>query len=263
MTRRILRWASLRHIGCYSAGVSLKSNGLVLLLLLLGAGHLGAQEVPAPRPREVAILKRYPALDFPTLAGSTSGTREFEGALGRSRNSGVPAVLLDEFIIMRAVKNADGEVIRAVLPALRNSLAAFDPSLTFFEDIQGKAQLVQDMENFLRRETVQPGALKALATSVKLKEKARILKRDLLEVDSFITLVALRQGLAKGAPIPESAWRAEAAAGSRLATTGADVFGNRFGPQVADRPPAIPLESYQQLRGAVPDSFWAPFTVPR
>jgi len=47
--------------------------------------------------------------------------------------------------------------------------------------------------------------------------------------------------------------------GSVLSQTGADIFGNSFGPFTVDTVPKVPDASFSVLSDAAPATFWAPY----
>jgi hypothetical protein len=51
--------------------------------------------------------------------------------------------------------------------------------------------------------------------------------------------------------------------GDGLTGAGLDPFGEAYGDQYVDEVPMVPVAAYEQLRSVVPDSFWAPYQVPR
>ena len=50
--------------------------------------------------------------------------------------------------------------------------------------------------------------------------------------------------------------------GTVLYATGADVFGNTYGPFTIDSIPHVPQSSYNALSDAAPFTFWSPYITP-
>lgn len=95
------------------------------------------------------------------------------------------------------------------------------------------------------------------------RSQALVVKQDLRMIDDSIGQYAFEHNKSSGATLGFSVLKPYIKANTPLYSTGADLFGNPFGPTfVVSTYPKPPLATYQALSDATDDSFWSPFGVP-
>ena len=99
-----------------------------------------------------------------------------------------------------------------------------------------------------------PGFLRARKRS----QATRILN-DLRLIDAAVDQYAIETNRATGAPVGVTDWTNYLKKGSILYNTGADIFGDIYGPQIVDSLPAVPPSAKQTLSDVVDASFWSPY----
>jgi prepilin-type N-terminal cleavage/methylation domain-containing protein len=99
-----------------------------------------------------------------------------------------------------------------------------------------------------------PGFLRARKRS----QAARILN-DLRFIDSAVDQYALETSRAGGAPVAISDWTSYLKKNTSLYLTGADIFGNAYGPQTVDSLPAVAPSARIALSDVADTSFWSPY----
>ncbi len=99
-----------------------------------------------------------------------------------------------------------------------------------------------------------PGFLRARKRS----QATRILN-DLRLIDAAVDQYAIETNRATGAPVGVTDWTNYLKKGSILYNTGADIFGDIYGPQIVDSLPAVPPSAKQTLSDVVGASFWSPY----
>lgn len=102
-------------------------------------------------------------------------------------------------------------------------------------------------------------ALPALLRARKRSQAVSILS-ELRLIDTAIDQYALEFSKKDTAPVPIGAWKLYMKPGSRLYTTGTDIFGQPFGDQTVGTLPAVPSVSWDTLSDIADSSFWAPYT---
>ena len=79
-------------------------------------------------------------------------------------------------------------------------------------------------------------------------------------IDGAIDQYALEFSKPEYSLVPYAAWKLYMKPGTRLYTTGRDIFGQDFGLQKVGQLPTVPSASWDTLTDIVDSSFWAPYT---
>lgn len=227
------------------------------------SGQRGKEEVSKEVAHSQMLEKRYAVSAFKVLMEMKVSQQLYQEAVNDAYASGVPSRLLSEFVALRALKNADAKTLELALPALKAEVGKYRPEASIFPDDASEKTAIETMEKVLLEEQKVPGSFAKRAKYAREMEIARSIRAQLSLVDSSIDQEAIMMNLKAGSPVPEARWRSYLKKESKLAMTGLDELGNAFGPQVVDTPPAVPKASYMRLKAVVPDSFWAPFGIPK
>lgn len=99
-----------------------------------------------------------------------------------------------------------------------------------------------------------PGFLRARKRS----QATRVLN-DLRLIDSAVDQYAIETSKPSGATVGTADWTAYVKRGSTLYNTGADLFGDGYGPQSVDSLPPVPANAKAVLSDVAPSSFWSPY----
>jgi prepilin-type N-terminal cleavage/methylation domain-containing protein len=99
-----------------------------------------------------------------------------------------------------------------------------------------------------------PGFMRARKRS----QAARILN-DLRFIDSAVDQYALETSKTTGASVAIPDWTNYLKHDTNLYLTGADMFGNTYGPQTVDSLPAVAASVRVALSDVVDSSFWSPY----
>ena len=99
-----------------------------------------------------------------------------------------------------------------------------------------------------------PGFLR----SRKRSQASKIIN-DLRMIDAAIDQYAIENGKKTGDAVGEDDWKRYVKKDSALYSSGADVFGNTYGPQVVDSLPKVPQLTYDALSDVTDAAFWSPF----
>jgi prepilin-type N-terminal cleavage/methylation domain-containing protein len=99
-----------------------------------------------------------------------------------------------------------------------------------------------------------PGFLRA-----RKRSQASKIINDLRLVDAAVDQYAIETGKVTGNDVYTVDWTAYVKKDTQLFLTGADIFGNGFGPQVVDTIPKVPQASYNVLSDVADPSFWSPY----
>jgi prepilin-type N-terminal cleavage/methylation domain-containing protein len=99
-----------------------------------------------------------------------------------------------------------------------------------------------------------PGFLRARKRS----QATRILE-DLRLIDAAVDQYAIETNKGSGATVGTADWTAYLKRGSTLYNTGADLFGDGYGPQSVDSLPPVPVNAKNVLSDVAPSSFWSPY----
>lgn len=99
-----------------------------------------------------------------------------------------------------------------------------------------------------------PGFMRARKRS----QATRILN-DLRFIDSAVDQYALETSKSSGAPVATTDWTNYLKRNSSLYLTGADIFGNLYGPQTVDSLPAVSPSVRVALSDVADTAFWSPY----
>jgi type II secretory pathway pseudopilin PulG len=92
----------------------------------------------------------------------------------------------------------------------------------------------------------------------KRSQAVRILE-DLRLLDSSVDQYAIENNKSTGAPTNFADLKTYLKAGSVLYQTGADIFGNSYGPFSVDSVPKVPAATFNTLSDVAPAGFWSPY----
>ncbi len=92
------------------------------------------------------------------------------------------------------------------------------------------------------------------------RAQATALRNDLRLIDAAMDQYALEYNRLAGQTITVDAWKLYLKPGSRLYTTGEDIFGNAFGDQVLGVLPVVPGAVYDSMLDVADANFWAPYS---
>ncbi|MEM7148040.1 MAG: hypothetical protein AAF591_23255 [Verrucomicrobiota bacterium] len=96
-----------------------------------------------------------------------------------------------------------------------------------------------------------------------LREKAEVLREDLVAIERAVAEAALRGEVEGGVALSFEEYRKYLGDEDRVKGVGRDPFGESYGEQYVDEVPVVPMGAYERLRVVVPDLFWAPYGVPK
>jgi len=99
-----------------------------------------------------------------------------------------------------------------------------------------------------------PGFLRAR----KRAQASRILN-DLRLIDSAVDQYAIETNRSTGSTVGVTDWTNYLKKGSVLYNTGADLFGNAYGPQTVDSLPKVPANAWSTLSDVADTAFWSPY----
>ena len=99
-----------------------------------------------------------------------------------------------------------------------------------------------------------PGFLRA-----RKRSQASKVLNDLRMIDSAVDQYAIEKGKVTGNPVAKDDWIAYVKKDTNLYATGADLFGNDYGPQSVDSLPKVPQSTYDNLSDVTDAAFWSPY----
>ena len=99
-----------------------------------------------------------------------------------------------------------------------------------------------------------PGFLRA-----RKRSQASKIINDLRMIDSAVDQYAIETTKKSGDPVDISDWTNYVKKDTVLYATGADLFGNSYGPQTVDSLPKVPTNAYNTLSDVTDANFWSPF----
>ncbi|HEU0209976.1 MAG TPA: prepilin-type N-terminal cleavage/methylation domain-containing protein [Candidatus Udaeobacter sp.] len=99
-----------------------------------------------------------------------------------------------------------------------------------------------------------PGFLRARKRS----QASRILN-DLRLIDAAVDQYAIENNKTSGSAVNTADWTNYLKKGSTLYMTGADLFGNGYGPQSVDNMPKCPQTAWNTLSDVAGSEFWSPY----
>ena len=99
-----------------------------------------------------------------------------------------------------------------------------------------------------------PGFLRARKRS----QASRVIN-DLRLIDSAIDQYAIENSKVTGSTVATADWTAYLKKGSALYNTGADLYGNGYGPQTVDSLPLVPQATWNTLSDVAGTAFFSPY----
>jgi prepilin-type N-terminal cleavage/methylation domain-containing protein len=99
-----------------------------------------------------------------------------------------------------------------------------------------------------------PGFLRARKRS----QASRVIN-DLRLIDSAIDQYAIENAKVTGSTVATGDWTAYMKKGSALYNTGADLYGNGYGPQTVDSLPLVPQATWNTLSDVAGTAFFSPY----
>ena len=99
-----------------------------------------------------------------------------------------------------------------------------------------------------------PGFLRARKRS----QASRVIN-DLRLIDSAIDQYAIENSKVTGSTVDTGDWTAYLKKGSALYNTGADLYGNGYGPQTVDSLPLVPQATWNTLSDVAGTEFFSPY----
>jgi prepilin-type N-terminal cleavage/methylation domain-containing protein len=99
-----------------------------------------------------------------------------------------------------------------------------------------------------------PGFLRARKRS----QASRVIN-DLRLIDSAIDQYAIENSKVTGSTVDTGDWTAYLKKGSALYNTGADLYGNGYGPQTVDSLPLVPQATWNTLSDVAGTAFFSPY----
>ncbi len=95
----------------------------------------------------------------------------------------------------------------------------------------------------------------------KRSQATRILE-DLRVLDNATDMYAIENNKTTGAPAAIGDLKAYVKTGTVLYATGADIFGDTYGPFTVDSLPHVPANAWTTLSDVAPYTFWSPYITP-
>ncbi len=99
-----------------------------------------------------------------------------------------------------------------------------------------------------------PGFLRARKRS----QASRVIN-DLRLIDSAVDQYAIENNKTSGSIVGTKDWTQYMKSGSLLYNTGADLFGQAYGPQTVDSLPKVPAETWKTLSDVAGTAFFSPY----
>ena len=99
-----------------------------------------------------------------------------------------------------------------------------------------------------------PGFLRARKRS----QASRVIN-DLRLIDSAIDQYAIENAKVTGSTVATADWTVYLKKGSALYNTGADLYGNDYGPQTVDSLPLVPAATWNTLSDVAGTAFFSPY----
>jgi prepilin-type N-terminal cleavage/methylation domain-containing protein len=101
-----------------------------------------------------------------------------------------------------------------------------------------------------------PGFLR----SRKRSQAAKIIN-DLRLIDSAIDQYAIETNKVSNAPVDFTDWIKYIKKDTPLSNTGADLFGDSYGPQTVDNKPLVPAGAFAALSDVADEAYWSPYGI--
>ncbi|HEY0368046.1 MAG TPA: prepilin-type N-terminal cleavage/methylation domain-containing protein [Chthoniobacterales bacterium] len=99
-----------------------------------------------------------------------------------------------------------------------------------------------------------PGFLRA-----RKRSQASKVLNDLRMIDAAVDQYAIETTRKSGDDVGTDDWIKYVKKDTNLYATGADLFGNTFGPQKVDTLPKVPQSTYDTLSDVTDTAFWSPY----
>jgi prepilin-type N-terminal cleavage/methylation domain-containing protein len=99
-----------------------------------------------------------------------------------------------------------------------------------------------------------PGFLRA-----RKRSQASKIINDLRMIDAAVDQYAIETGKKTGDAVGEDDWKRYVKKDSVLYATGADVFGQSYGPQTVDSLPKVPQATFDSLSDVTDANYWSPY----
>ena len=91
------------------------------------------------------------------------------------------------------------------------------------------------------------------------RSQATRIMEDLRQLDGATDMYAMENSKTSGMNPTFTDLKAYIKTGTVLYTTGADLFGNSYGPFTVDSIVAVPIAAYNSLSDVAPVAFWSPY----
>jgi hypothetical protein len=185
----------------------------------------------------------------------------FESVAARAVRGGIPESVITANRFLFHLQHGEIPSLKSLLPQLEKMEGElmsqkFSPMTEAeFEKILGSAR------NMIALFEKDPAGFARRLEVAQKRAQAKAIMEDLRRIERAADQCALENILLAGAPVPTEAWKRYVAKECRLGRTGADCFGNVYGPQVADRLPTISRAVYQRISSEVPVDFFKPYEV--
>jgi type II secretory pathway pseudopilin PulG len=99
-----------------------------------------------------------------------------------------------------------------------------------------------------------PGFLRA-----RKRSQATKILNDLRMIDGSVDQYAIETNRSTGSTVAIKDWTSYLKSGTVLYNTGADLFGNTYGPQTVDSLPKVTSGAFASLSDVAPTAFWSPY----
>lgn len=91
------------------------------------------------------------------------------------------------------------------------------------------------------------------------RSQATAILNDLRLIDAAVDRYGTENVLTSGTPVSIDAWKLYIKPGTRLYTTGLDIFNQPYGTQRVGVLPLVPAASFDDLSPIVDSTFWSPY----
>ena len=95
--------------------------------------------------------------------------------------------------------------------------------------------------------------------SARKRSQASKILNDLRMIDAAVDQYAIETNRTTGNVVNTADWTNYVKKNSILYNTGADLFGNSYGPQTVDTIPQVPTADYANLSDVAGTGFWSPY----
>ena len=101
-----------------------------------------------------------------------------------------------------------------------------------------------------------PGFLRA-----RKRSQATKILNDLRMIDGAVDQYAIETGRSSGNTVAVADWTNYVKKNATLYNTGADLYGDTYGPQTVDTLPVVPTNAFNNLSDVAPAAFWSPYST--